>query len=405
MKKILILGAGVYQVPLIKRAKERGYYVIAASNNQTDPGVKCADEFLNIDTMDKLNLLKYSESTGIDGVTTTGTDVAVPSIGFICDTLQLPGISEYTANLATNKIAMKSKFKEYNVPTPDFSVIKSNDELFKYAQNNGFPFVVKVPDSSGSRGLTIVNDFSELDNAYNKAMGVSRSGLIIVEEYINGIEYIANILIVNGKVSEAFIYNNIKTKPPVTVPIGTSCPSRLPLHIQHETVKVFNIVVKALKIKNAICNADVMLTDEGVKILEVGARIGSVSSPEVIKLYYGVNLYDVALDLALNNIPHVQKECLKPAAYHIISSPESGLLRHQSFPCELLEDPNIISIDFDYPLNTPVRKFKTGPDRIGNIVVTGETSIAAENFAAQVLRSIRIEVEKNLPVRKDKTVV
>ena len=342
MKKILILGAGVYQVPLIKRAKERGYYVMAASNSKIDNGTSFADEFLEIDTTDKLNLFKYSEEAGIDAVTTTGTDVAVPSIGFICDKLQLPGLSEYTAYLSTNKIAMKSKFIENNVPTPAFSAVKNPDDLYRYAKENGFPFVVKAPDSSGSKGLTIVTGFDELDHAFDTAMNVSRCGSVLAEEYISGVEYSANLVVIDGTVMVYFLHHKSMTKPPVTVPICNYCPSTVPPSVENETIRICDAAAKSLTIKNAVCNVDVIWTDAGIKVIEFAARLGSIGIPEIVNLYHGVNLYDIVLDLSLNSIPQIQKKHLKPAAYHIIPSPNTGVLGEQSFPREILDNPDII---------------------------------------------------------------
>jgi biotin carboxylase len=405
VKKILILGAGVYQMPLIKRAKDHGFYVIVASYSSNDIGVKFADESLEIDTTDKLRLLKYSENTGIDAITTAGTDVAVPTIGYICDKMQLPGLSSDTAYLATNKIAMKNKFTEFNVPTPEFSMITNLKELYDYAKNKGYPFIVKAPDSSGSKGLTVVNDFNEIEYAFFTAMNVSRCSSIIAEEYLSGMEFSANLIVENGQVVEYFMHHKTLTNPPITVPICNYCPSIVPLSVQTETVAICDTAAKSLTIKNAVCNVDVLLTDEGIKVIEFGARLGSIGIPEIVYLYHGVNLYDIVLDLAFDSVPRIQKKYIKPAAYQIIPSPASGILNHRTIPDEILKNPNVISIDFDYPLGTPVREFKTGPDRIGNILVTGKSSIEAKQFAAEVLRSIRIRVDPDAALFESRSVV
>jgi biotin carboxylase len=405
VKKILILGAGIYQKPLIQRAKERGLYVIATSNRLDDIGIGFADEFINVDTTDKLHLLRYAEKVEIDAVTTTGTDVAVPTIGYICDTLGLPGISEKTAYLATNKIVMKRKFEKYGVPTPHFEKVKKLDQLYEYAEKNRFPFVVKTPDSSGSRGLTIVQNFTELDDAFNAAMNDTRCGSIIAEEYFEGHECSASLVIIDNKLVECFIRNKIVTGPPVKVTLCASCPSTLPADIQDEISNICANAVKSLSVKNAICEADLMVTEEGIKMIELGTRLGSTGAPEIIDLCYGVNLYDTVLDFALNTVPGIRKQQGQPAAYHIITSPESGLIKRQIVPDNLSENRNVVSISFDYSLGTPVREYKTGPDRIGHILVTGKSVVEAERFASEAVRSIRIQVGRDGTVNENRQVV
>ena len=44
MKKLLVLAAGILQVPVIKKAKEMGYYVIAADGDANAIGLKYADK-------------------------------------------------------------------------------------------------------------------------------------------------------------------------------------------------------------------------------------------------------------------------------------------------------------------------------------------------------------------------
>ena len=89
MKKILILGAGIYQVPLIKTAKRMGLYTIVASIPGNYPGFELADKVYYENTTDYKRILSIARKEKIDGIITTGTDVAVITIGRVCDTLGL----------------------------------------------------------------------------------------------------------------------------------------------------------------------------------------------------------------------------------------------------------------------------------------------------------------------------
>ena len=44
MKRLLVLAAGILQVPVIKKARELGYYVIAADGDSNAIGFKFADK-------------------------------------------------------------------------------------------------------------------------------------------------------------------------------------------------------------------------------------------------------------------------------------------------------------------------------------------------------------------------
>ena len=81
-KKLLILGAGIYQVPLIRKAKELGLYTIVCSIPGNYPGFREADQRYEVDTTDKDAILEIAQREKIAGICTAGTDVAIPSVGF-----------------------------------------------------------------------------------------------------------------------------------------------------------------------------------------------------------------------------------------------------------------------------------------------------------------------------------
>ena len=68
MKKILILGAGIYQVPLIKTAKRMGLYTIVASIPGNYPGFELADKVYYENTTDYKRILSIARKEKIDGI-------------------------------------------------------------------------------------------------------------------------------------------------------------------------------------------------------------------------------------------------------------------------------------------------------------------------------------------------
>ncbi len=93
MKRILILGAGAAQLSLIQKAAEMGLYVIVSSSPGSYPGFRYANKYYTVDTTDLGGILHIAETEQIDGIVTTGTDVAVRSIGYVNTALKLSGIS------------------------------------------------------------------------------------------------------------------------------------------------------------------------------------------------------------------------------------------------------------------------------------------------------------------------
>ena len=120
---ILILGAGIMQIPAIRTARQKGWKVYVADVNKEAPGRKYADEFLNIDIKDKPSILEAAEriksSTGLDGVFTAGTDFST-TVAWVAEKLRLPGIPYSVSVAATDKSLMREIFRKKGVPSPDF---------------------------------------------------------------------------------------------------------------------------------------------------------------------------------------------------------------------------------------------------------------------------------------------
>ena len=168
MKKILILGAGVYQVPLIQKAREMGLYTIVASIPGNYPGFQYADRVVYENTVDAQAILKLAKEEQIDGICTTGTDVAMITVGTVCDALGLSGVSLEGAIAATDKAVAKEKYRAFGVNTAAFRYVPIEESLQAVeaiCEEIGYPVIVKAVDSSGSRGITRVNDASGIEQA------------------------------------------------------------------------------------------------------------------------------------------------------------------------------------------------------------------------------------------------
>ncbi len=390
-KHILILGAGVYQVPLIRRAVDLGYRVTVASYGDY-PGMKIAHEVWNVDTTDREGILKLANKHNIDAVTTTGTDVAVPTIGYINDTLGLPGVTFETAMLTSDKILMQQRFKEKGVPSAPFIECMTLAEAQSAAEEIGLPVIVKAPNSSGSRGISTVTSWEDLEKAFSTSKTVAGLSPVLVEELLVGEEFGAQLVVSDGHVKAFFCHNDTVTAPPVTVPVGHSCPSRLSMEVQQEACDVCARAARALVIKDAACNCDLIHTGDGVKILEIGARVGATGIPEIIFLHHGVDLYQIALSFALGEKPLISDVRGLASAIRIIEAPRDGILSRFSEPQKLVKRAEVYAIDMDYPAGSSVRKFRVGPDRIGSVVVVADNVDKAEDLADKIIEELHIEV-------------
>ncbi len=392
MDNILVLGAGIYQIPLIKSAVERGLRVFAASWSASDPGMRYAHDCWIVDTRDYLELCRRARAHGITGVVTAGTDVAVPALGYICDSLGLPGVSWAGARAAADKGLMQKLFKQHKVASATSIAVTDLDGARQAVASLGLPVMVKAPDSSGSRGISKVDGPDGLAAALAAAFSVAKTDYVLVESYLTGIEFGAQAIVLDGVVEKIICHNDTVTAPPISVPIGHSCPLSLPAEVVSQAANVCQRAATALALANAVCNADLIYDGDRVYVLEFGARVGATGIPEIIDLCYGLNLYDVALDIALGRMPRLESRYRQAAAGHLLCAKDSGELKRIGLNPGWQPPSGLVGVRFDVKAGDQVSAFKTGPDRIGDLLSVADTVDAAEAVCRQALAEVQIEI-------------
>lgn len=369
MKKIIILGAGIYQVPLIKQAKSMGLYVIVISVKGNYPGFDLADKCYYVDTKNYEKILEIAISEKIDGICTTGTDVAVKTIGYVCEKMHLCGLDIAAANKATDKFLMKEAFKQYGVRTSDFIKAKTVEEAVEFLNTAKKAIVLKPVDSSGSRGVTKVQTAEEIINKFDEILKYSGKDYIIAEEFVDGNEIGIDLFVYNNKIVLNAVHGKMTFHNGCSdVPIGHYFPfeasDELSKDIQNESEKV----VKAMGFNNCAVNMDVLISDEKAYIIEASGRAGATCIPELISKYYGFNYYEKIIKTAIGLEVDFVSSTLSPCAAKLLISDKSGIIKKQEY---IEKNGSLAEVSFDYKVGDFINKFKVGPDRIGHIIVDG----------------------------------
>ncbi len=366
MKKILILGAGVYQVPLIQKAKDLGLYTIVVSVDGNYPGFAIADRVYYVNTTDKNAVLKIAKEEGVSGICTTGTDVAVITLGYVCERLGLSGLSYESAMLATDKAKMKKAFLENNVNTARFKVCSSLEESLSAYELLRKPVMFKIVDKSGSRGIIKVENKDEIPSIYKEMMAITKKSYIIVEEYISGIEIGLDAFVQRGKIKlmiphEKIVFNNGKAG----VPLGHVLPYYGGYELQNRIQREAKKVIDALHLDNCAVNMDLFVTNEGnVSIIEAGGRAGATGIPEVISYYTGTDYYEAILLNALGISVDFHTETDRAVASMLLYSKTTGVLKDVHYNQEAN-----VSVTIDYKKGDYIHKFENGTHRIGQAIL------------------------------------
>ena len=110
-KRILILGGSEFQIPLLLEAKKNNMYIGLVDYNESAPAKVLADEYFRVSLKNSEEVLSIAKQFNPDGVTVGIVDPAVVTCAYVAKKLGLPGISEKSSILATNKFEMIKRFE------------------------------------------------------------------------------------------------------------------------------------------------------------------------------------------------------------------------------------------------------------------------------------------------------
>lgn len=200
MEKIIILGAGPYQLHLIERAKAQGCYVITITPEGNYPGIAVADKTYFHDAKDEEYALWVAKHENVDGIISDQGDIFVRPVAYVAEKMGLPGNGYETACLYTNKYKMREKSRELGLATIESRLVRTLDEARQAYKELGGETIIKPVDASSSRGVSKVFSEEELEKRWDEAKETSRSGDVILEQFVNGPQYEVDSIAVNGHV-------------------------------------------------------------------------------------------------------------------------------------------------------------------------------------------------------------
>ncbi len=392
MKKLMILGAGVYQVPLIKRAKEKGLYTIVVSIPGDYPGFKLADKIYYENTTDCEKILEIAQKENIDGIVTAGTDVAVVTVGRVCDAMKLCGISYEAAQISGDKLLMKDQYEKYGVRTAKYrKIFFADKDIEEKISELTQPLIFKAVDSSGSRGIIRIDDLSKCKETIEEVKKYTKKDYFIAEEFLEGEEFGAQAYILGGKVQFILPHGDYVFHGDTGVPIGHWVPFELDEEIINDAKEQLQLAADAMKLNNCAMNADFILVNGKTYVLEIGGRSGATCLSEMVSTYYQFDYYDKMIEAALGENPDFHSNDSVPCAAMLLRSDKNGKIVAQEDLNE--KDDDILEVQFDHAIGDEVSAFRIGPHRIGHVIVKGSTLQSAIKKLDDVLEKIHIEVQ------------
>lgn len=391
MKKILIIGASALQLPAILKAKEMGLRVAVADFNPKAVGIPFADQYFNASTIDVEAICKVAKDFRPNGIMTLATDMPMRSIAAATSMLGLPGISVETALKSTDKWEMIKAFVSNGVEAPQYLFLSDSQDLQAHREEIRYPCVMKPTDNAGSRGVILIQKPDELDSAYQYSRSQSRSGHVIVEEYMKGQEVSVEVVVYHGVPHILAVTDKLTTGAPYFVEMGHSQPSQLPEPDLERIRDLASRAVLSVGIENGPAHVEIILTVDGPKMVELGARMGGdCITTHLVPLSTGIDMVKATIDIALGEEPDLRQTLHKASAIRFVGA-NVGVVRSIAGAEDALSQPNVKHVQFFKHIGDEVTGIHNSLDRAACVIAQANTVREAVEACESGASKLKIE--------------
>ena len=205
----------------------------------------------------------------------TGDEALVLLTAQVREKLGLPGLSAHSANLCRDKPAMKEALRAAGIPCAASAPISSLGELHAFAEQHGYPLVLKPRSALGGLGTFRVDGKVELEAAATR-LKIDRGESAAVEEWNEGHEGFYDTLSIEGEVVHEFIshyYPNVlEALNQRAVSPQIAATNRVEAESYNELKEMGRKVVKVLGIGTSATHMEWFFGPKGLRFSEIGAR-------------------------------------------------------------------------------------------------------------------------------------
>lgn len=311
MKKILLLGGSAQQLVAIRVAKELGYYTVVMDYLPDNPGQYEADMFYGESTTDVEAVYRIANKEQADGILAYASDPAALPAAIVAERLGLPTNPAKSVEILGLKYPWREFLQSNGFACPkhfSFHPDTPISEIKGAAKTFAFPLVVKPTDSSGSKGVTVLENWEGMEKAIAWANSYSRNKVLLIEEYIQrGFPSVigGDIFVWDGKIvlyGEMECLRDMDRSP--LIPIGKKKPLQVSELQKKRIHSELQRIVTALDIRFGEMNIEIILDkDDNVHFLELGPRAGGNMIPIQLSDAFGIDLVKANVQAAMGEIP------------------------------------------------------------------------------------------------------
>ena len=399
VSKVLIIGAGIGQVPLCRLIKQRGLFLIVVTIPGDYPCIALADKVYYIDIYDREEIVRVAREENVNAVISDQNDLMMPTVAYVAERLGLPGNTFVQINSYCNKNIFRENCDNLSIPSPKHCKVHQREIPADFT-NIPFPWVVKPEDSQSSIGVAKVDNEDEYFEALTFALLKSKNKTAIVEEFFEGHEVVVEGFIYNGNYYNLGIADRKYFKlDRMFIPSQTIFPSVISTELKNRLIDYEQVYTSYIHPNFAIVHSEYLINERTgeVRVVESALRGGGVYiSSHLVPLFTGININDILIDCALGKKIDIQILCsrnIKKAAAYICFYLPEGIVKTVSGLEKIKQFPFVHQCDVSVEVGDEVKEMTYKGQRLGPVIISGENLMDIEEKICTIQEILEIKVQ------------
>lgn len=397
-----MLGGSAQQVPAIEAAKKMGLYTVLIDYLPDNPGQYVADKWYQESTTDVETVYRIAKEEGVSGILPYASDPAALPAAIVAERLGLPTNPAKSVEILGVKHKFRKFLQDNGFPCPatfSFSPDDSYESIKNGVESLKLPIVVKPTDSSGSKGVTFLDNLTGLGKAIAYADKFSRNKILIIEEFIErGFPDVigGDIFVENGRI---ILYGDMaairEEDSNGLIPIGEKFPNGLNDKQTKTLHAELQKIVTKLRIKNGELNIELLIDKDDVPhFLELGPRAGGNMIPVQLSDAFNVDLIKANVAVAMGESAYLNP--IKPSdcfMTYVLHSVKDGVLDKIEFSKEI--EPYIYKIELYKNTGDKVEAFDGAGKALGIAFLRFHNISTMNTFKTKLKSLINIRLIKS----------
>lgn len=283
MSNVLLIDTNFSSGPIYQFLVDSGHKVSIVGGNPRDALAKCVDDYIDLDYSDIPRMEQLVRERGFEYLVPGCNDLSYSVCAELSKKRVFPGIdSSKNTDTINNKEKFRAFSHQHGLPTPQM--------LERHAFGTRWPVIVKPVDAFSGRGVTIIRESNkdQFEAALVCACQASKTGVCIVEDYVDGQLYSHSAFIQSGRIAIDHIVEEHGTANPFVVDTSRVVYNFSEVMLQ-KIRNCIELLASELDLKDGLVHTQFISSGEEFWLIEITRRCPGDLYSQLVELSTGLN--------------------------------------------------------------------------------------------------------------------